>query len=105
MSQPTRTKEGDGRSSHPLSQPEPEGAREGTDSRSIRPRRSTLELVAEMWREILKHDYVRPDDNFFELGGDSLLATTLSARLSACFCIELSPIFPFQNPTAQGMTD
>jgi hypothetical protein len=37
--------------------------------------------MAEIWREILKVDWVSAEDNFFELGGHSLLALRVAATV------------------------
>lgn len=39
-----------------------------------RPRGHTEELIARVWRTVLRRDDIARDDDFFDLGGDSLLA-------------------------------
>ena len=39
------------------------------------------ELVADVWRQVLKADALSRDDDFFDLGGDSLLAGQVLSRL------------------------
>jgi arthrofactin-type cyclic lipopeptide synthetase B len=41
------------------------------------------EMLAAVWRDLLKLDRVGRDDDFFELGGHSLLVMRMSARLRA----------------------
>jgi hypothetical protein len=45
------------------------------------PRTETEQLVAEVWRELLKSDRVGVHDNFFEIGGHSLLSMQVIVRL------------------------
>src|SRR5206468_11283650 len=48
----------------------------------VAPRNSTEEVLARLWREVLKVERVGIHHNFFELGGHSLLAAQLAARIS-----------------------
>jgi amino acid adenylation domain-containing protein len=43
----------------------------------------TLDVLAELWREVLGVDEVGLDDDFYALGGDSLLVMRLTARARA----------------------
>lgn len=45
------------------------------------PAPGTEQLVAEIWRDILKIDRVGAEDNFFELGGHSLLSLRVAAAV------------------------
>ncbi len=45
----------------------------------------TEQALAEIWRELLGIETVKANDNFFDLGGDSLVASTLMARIEAKF--------------------
>jgi non-ribosomal peptide synthetase component F len=45
------------------------------------PKGPVEELVATVWRDLLRAEQVGRDDDFFALGGDSLLATRVVARL------------------------
>jgi amino acid adenylation domain-containing protein len=47
----------------------------------IPPRTATEQLVAEVWRELLKSDRISASDNFFEIGGHSLLSMQVIVRL------------------------
>ncbi len=55
--------------------------RPNLDQGFVEPRTEIEELIAQVWREILKLDKIGVHDNFFELGGHSLLATRVVARL------------------------
>ena len=60
-------------------------ARPQLDQGFVEPRTEIEELIAQVWREILKLDKIGIYDNFFELGGHSLLATRVVARLRRSF--------------------
>ncbi|MFD3704298.1 amino acid adenylation domain-containing protein [Nocardia sp. NPDC058658] len=55
--------------------------------------------VAEIFADVLGADRVGADDNFFDLGGNSLLATRLTARLSAAVDIRVPVRVLFAAPT------
>jgi amino acid adenylation domain-containing protein len=65
----------------------------------VEPHSDLEELVAQVWREVLKLDEIGIHDNFFELGGHSLLATRVVARLRANFNIDLPLRKLFELPT------
>ncbi|MEI6950389.1 beta-ketoacyl synthase N-terminal-like domain-containing protein [Paraflavisolibacter sp. H34] len=51
---------------------------------------SSLEVILELWKELIGLDMVRPEDDFFELGGDSLMAIQFASRLKERFKVVLS---------------
>ncbi|MFD3592555.1 amino acid adenylation domain-containing protein [Nocardia sp. NPDC058640] len=55
--------------------------------------------VADVFAEVLGAERVGADDNFFDLGGNSLLATRLTARLSAAVDIRVPVRVLFAAPT------
>ncbi|HYA29912.1 MAG TPA: amino acid adenylation domain-containing protein, partial [Acidobacteriota bacterium] len=61
------------------------------------------ELIAQVWREVLRLDEIGAEDNFFILGGHSLLATRVVARLRAHFNIELPLRKFFALPTIASL--
>jgi len=65
----------------------------------VAPRTEIEELIAQVWRAVLKIERIGAHDNFFELGGHSLLAVRAAARLSASFNIELPLRRFFELPT------
>ncbi len=80
--------------------PEPE---EFQSESFVAPRNPTEELVAEIWRQVLKVQQVGAQDNFFHLGGHSLLATQVTARLRDELRIELPLRAFFETPTVAGI--
>ena len=71
----------------------------------VEPRTALEELVAQVWREVLKRDQVGVSDNFFDLGGHSLLATRVVARLRANFCVDLPLRRIFESPTVAQLAE
>ncbi len=65
----------------------------------VPPRDALEEMIAEVWREVLRVEQVGVHDNFFELGGHSLLATQVVARLSRLMHVELPLRRMFEAPT------
>ena len=53
------------------------------------PQTEVEEVMAGIWRDVLKVERVVAEDNFFELGGHSLLATRVVSRIREVFQIEL----------------
>jgi amino acid adenylation domain-containing protein len=67
------------------------------------PRTVTEEIVAGVWKEVLRLPQVGIDENFFELGGHSLLATQVVSRLRALFEAELPLRSLFEAPTIRKL--
>jgi acyl carrier protein len=61
--------------------PAPDGRRPELAAVFAAPRTSGEELLAKIWREVLKLEKVGIHDNFFDLGGHSLLATQAVSRM------------------------
>ncbi len=76
----------------------PQYGRGASDS-FVAPRDAFEEVIAEIWREVLRVERIGVHDNFFELGGHSLLATQVVARLSRLMQIELPLRRMFEAPT------
>ncbi|MEV0062372.1 amino acid adenylation domain-containing protein [Nocardia sp. NPDC050718] len=64
-----------------------------------RPASGLERTVAEIFAEVLGVDRIGADDNFFERGGNSLLATRLTARLSAAVDLRVPVRVLFAAPT------
>lgn len=88
------------RAALPLAAPiPPEGDREW-----VGPRNAAEEVMAGLWRELLRLREVDVHSNFFELGGQSLLATRLMSRVSRLFQVDLPQRVLFENPTIAQLT-
>ena len=70
----------------------------------VAPRNPVEEMVAGMWRDLLKLDQVGIYDNFFKLGGNSLLATQVISRLREAFSVELPLHQLFESPTVAELS-
>jgi len=75
----------------------------GMASGSDGPRTPLEKTIADVWREVLKLEWVGVQQNFFELGGHSLLATQVFARLRDLLGIKLRFRALFDNPTVRGL--
>jgi amino acid adenylation domain-containing protein len=73
------------------------------DQGLVEPRTEVEELVAQVWREVLKIERLGVHENFFELGGHSILATRVTARLRAVFEMDLPLRKVFELPTVAGL--
>jgi amino acid adenylation domain-containing protein len=86
--------------------PPPEGERMlVVDQGFVEPRTEIEELVAQIWREMLKLDKIGVHHNFFDLGGHSLLATRVVARLRNNFDIDLALRKLFELPTVAALAE
>ncbi len=83
--------------------PAPDGARPQLDQALLEPRSEIEELIAQVWRELLKLGRIGVHDNFFELGGHSLLATRVIARLRDSFNVDVALRKLFELPTVAGL--
>ena len=84
--------------------PLPETARLELENFFVGPRTEAEQLVAQVWREVLKVEKIGVHDNFFELGGHSLTATQVIARLRDAFRAEVPLRFLFETPTVADLT-
>ena len=63
------------------------------------PRTPVQEIIAGIWRTVLRCRAVGTDDDFFKLGGHSLLATRVIAALRDAFGVEVPLRALFDGPT------
>jgi len=85
--------------------PPPDGERPRLDKGFVEPRTEVEEVVAQIWREVLKLDKIGIQDNFFDRGGHSLLATRVVARLRISFKIDIALRKLFELPTVAGLAE
>lgn len=71
----------------------------------VAPRTPTEEIVADIWKRVLKQERIGIHDNFFDLGGHSLLATQAISRLREAFKIELPLRSLFEAPTVAQLVE
>lgn len=58
-----------------------------------------LEVLLDVWQEVLRVDQVRPGTNFFLSGGSSLLAAVLVSKIGKRLGLSLTMAAMFANPT------
>ncbi|MGV9311861.1 type I polyketide synthase [Streptomyces sp. NPDC003691] len=66
--------------------------------------RTTEELLAALWCEVLGVESVQPDDDFFLLGGDSVMAARITGRARSAG-LRFSPRTMFRNPTLHALAE
>nr|AKA59436.1 non-ribosomal peptide synthetase [uncultured bacterium AR_412] len=67
------------------------------------PRTDLERTIAGVWAEVLKLDEIGTEDNFFDLGGNSLLLSTLHARLETALARPVAIHLLFEFPTIRGL--
>jgi natural product biosynthesis luciferase-like monooxygenase protein len=85
--------------------PEPERDESALTAEHLAPRTLTEELVAGIWREVLRTERLGINDNFFDLGGHSLLATRVITQVRETFNIDLPLRRLFDNPTVAKLSE
>ncbi len=84
--------------------PEPDRSRASLGSAPLAARTDVEEILAGVWRDVLKVDQVGVRDDFFRLGGDSILCIQIIARLSH-HGIRLTPKQMFEHPTVADLAE
>ncbi|HSN88995.1 MAG TPA: condensation domain-containing protein, partial [Thermoanaerobaculia bacterium] len=82
----------------------PAPVRERPDEALVAPRNAVEELLARVWREVLRVEAVGVHDNFFELGGDSILSIQVVARAARAGC-RIKPRQIFEYQTIAGLAE
>ena len=82
--------------------PAPGGKRQ-TEKIYVAPQGKAEQIIAGIWRELLKIEQVGVRDNFFDLGGHSLLLVRMMNKLQESFNKELSVVDMFQRPTIKEL--
>jgi amino acid adenylation domain-containing protein len=84
-----------------LALPAPEGRPQVGEY--VPPRTPMEEMLASIWRLVLKLDRVGASDNFFDLGGDSLLLITVQTTLAQRIGRQVPTTTLFQYPTINAL--
>ncbi len=69
------------------------------------PQGDVEEVLAAIWRELLRVDRVGRHDRFFELGGHSLLAVQLISRIRASLGVDVALRDLFAQPSLQALAE
>jgi amino acid adenylation domain-containing protein len=84
--------------------PAPESLATAPRRAYVAPESPRQELVAGIWRELLKVEQVGLHDNFFELGGDSILSLQLVSRAHRAG-LKITAQHVFSHPTLGGLAE
>ena len=82
--------------------PAPGTARPQVAAPLVAPRTAAEEVLARIWREVLRLSEVGVEDNFFEVGGDSILGMQIVSRAVRAG-LGITPRQIFQHPTVAGL--
>src|SRR5262249_507324 len=82
--------------------PEPDAVRAGNEPGDGLIQGEVEEMVAGIWRKLLKIERLRRHDNFFQIGGHSLLATQLLSRVRDAFAVDVPLRALFDTPTIRS---
>ncbi|WP_172844444.1 non-ribosomal peptide synthetase [Tumebacillus algifaecis] len=85
--------------------PAPDGLRQEMEESYVAPRSATEELMAGIFRDVLKVERIGIHDHFFDLGGHSLLATQMISRIRELFGVELPVRALFEAATVASLVE
>ena len=71
----------------------------GSPRDHVAPRTDLEDVLASIWREVLRSDAPSVHDNFFDVGGDSTRATQLVARVCDALSVQYTLLEFFNAPT------
>lgn len=77
--------------------PVPKGFRPELKNEYVKPRTPIEEVLADIFKDILKINDVGVKDDFFSLGGDSLMAIQLLGRIRYFFNVNVPIVYLFDN--------
>jgi acyl-CoA synthetase (AMP-forming)/AMP-acid ligase II/acyl carrier protein len=83
--------------------PAPEGRRPELETAYAAPATQQEEIIAAIWRELLRVERIGLHDNFFDLGGNSLLLVQAQAQLCDVLGLQLPVVKLFQYPTVGSL--
>lgn len=83
--------------------PTPERDRPTLDAAYVAPTSESEQLIATVWREVLRLDTVGVNDNFFDLGGQSLLVAEVHSELQKIFRKDFPIVDLFKHTTIKAL--
>jgi len=83
--------------------PLPDQSRPELEKAFVASRTPVEQILADIWREVLKQERVGIHDNFFDLGGHSLLATQVMSRIRDAFQTDIPLRALFEKPTIEEL--
>ena len=83
--------------------PAPTGRLLASETAYVPPQTGVEQVVAEVWKKVLRVDRVGKDDNFFTLGGDSLLLVQVHGALRDRLGRDLSVVDLFRYPSVHTL--
>ncbi|MFE2722858.1 phosphopantetheine-binding protein, partial [Kitasatospora sp. NPDC059327] len=84
--------------------PTPDRNQPDTTRKYIAPSTATEQRLAEIWTELLGHEF-GIHDNFFQSGGNSILAIRLTAQIQSAFEVDLPVRAIFEGSTIAEISE
>lgn len=66
-------------------------------------RDATRQVIADVWRDVLKKDDIGVNENFFDIGGTSLLLAKVFAKLRAALNCDVTLVDLLRYPTIAAL--